>query len=1121
MPGVVMMENGVRASLPTNHDRDHGQFVNGNGNHAPQSAPDRHNGNGVSTGAGAGAGSNNGAISMANRKEHGDAANVAQLQRTGSNPSRMNDLPDEIKHITDGFIPLSVLLSRLAQKTHNQLADEIVALAKMPAPSSAVNGNSSHGPAITDDTSPENLSKKTRILNFIQDKHAEWVKATVIARWSRNASSVSSLIDLHSFIRMEQKRYFDIMAIMADHRWSLAFARLPNPDLRTALHVLSTGTAPWMPDLNYIDPPPLTQKEQLQWIENLNTLLSIRLNLEDYDNIPYHFRDYTIDSGRVTFKVPGEFEVDLTIADEDFEKQFWFIDFRFDFTPAPSELSDSMRMHLEGKVNEMLEKEGLRGCYKFLHELVLTHKITEYLRQAFELNRDRWVDTLKVERLNRALAIQYWVGRYPPEGPKSWIILGVSTGKKADAPEDPKSTSHLTLRWFRDSKEVKDVEVPLDDAVISTEDLLNRVIGRHIGHILGSIYSKLKPNGRFTKREAGLALDVQKDDPAQSSLRVQIGYDHYLTVRVSPITGLFSMKPQSSMSWKGEHRLNWLSKDPIQDGAVCVEGVRCHYVVDEIIRRGKSTGWFVCKAPVRTEAVKEALRSREVGQLVWLRRRGWTDQWYLMVNMSLSGDMWCLTEVYNPPTGDPRFSSFTKLPFSSYMPNLKDKFFSNLTIFTAAIISHITDMRTLHQRRVKHSTYAGINYALPPGLKVPAIFLRLTDILRPPQSNEPGRRIASWAHDYVQIMFRGASGPSTKPQISDRHLMAVEGTGGNASLQKESLHIFLEARIQVSKPSRFGLLKGHVERDVAYSRRLGVFALRLEEKIGGTMLDTLAQRLQAIDKLADCIDAIRQSDRDIQCEEITLTKIVVNYTDRLKSEAGTAAQLHGPRWKATLELGPNGTRLLFDKGNPQLRALDLFRQLVNSDLRCEKLPFFLSSTLPIHRALDSVEDAWAGLETNNQGRVEVFVAHLDWFDIRYYLPPSRNSHVPRRLTLQIRLQKRRDSVEWVMSREEAGAVKKPDDEFKQALEKVWNADNKVWHSLLDAAACKTDHRVGDMIRAVDESVRRLLTRSPTLLKQNHPKGQVPAKNPTQAMYHKAMAAGRVRMQTDQVVVLDD
>ncbi|KAI1376268.1 MED14-domain-containing protein [Hypoxylon crocopeplum] len=1109
MPGVVMMENGVRAPLPTNHDRDHSQFVNGN------ASPERQNG------APPGGGTAN---TMANGNGNGDGANTAQLQRPGPNASRMNDLPDEIQHIAQGFIPLGTLLSRLAQKTHNQLADEIIALAKMPAPASAVNGNSTHVGAMIDDTSSDNLGKKARLLNFVQEKHAEWVKAAVITKWSRNAASVSKLIDLMFLINMQRAKYEEITVEMAKFKGSLTFARLPNPDLHTALHVLSGGNAPWMPDLNYIEPPPMTHKEQLQWYENLNTLLSLRLNLEDYDNIPYHFRNYTISSGRVTFKVTGEFEVDLTIADEDFDKQFWFIDFRFDFTPAPAELSEPLRMFLEGRVNDVLEKDGLSGCYKFLHEFVLTHKITEFVRQAFELSKSRWVDTLKVERLNRAMSIQYWVGRYPPEGPKSWIILGIHSGKRADASEDPTSTSHLTLRWFRDNKEVKDVEIPLNDADISTEDLLNRVIGKHVGYILSSIYSKLKDHGRFIKRESGIALDVQTDDPTQSSLMMQLAHNYYATVGISHRTGLFSIKPQSNVTWKGEQRLNWQSKDPIQDGVACLEGIRCHYVVDEIIRRGKTTGWFASRGPVKMDVVREVIPSRELGQLMWLKRRGWTDGWYLMVNLSLSGDKWCLVEINKKhPSGEARISSYTQLPLSSYAPNVEDKFFSNLTVFTVAMISHITDMRTLHQRRIKHTTYDGINNSLPANMKIPAIFIRLSDILRPRQSHEPHepqRRATSWAFDFVQVMFKGIRKPSTRPGISDSAKGASSGAE-KASLQKESLHTFLDARLKVSDPSRFGLLKGHVERDVAFSRHLGVFALRLEAGVGSTVLDVLAHRLQAIDKLADCIDAIRRSDRDIQCEEITLTKIVVTYTDRLKRSDGTTAQSRSDRWKATLELDPNGINLLLEKGNPQLRALDLFRNLANSDLRCSKLPFFLSSTLPIQRALNSVEDAWEDLAMNNQGRVEVFAAHLDWFNIHYYLPGSnRNPQAQRRLTLQIRLRERDDGVEWHLSREEPGTVKKPDDEFKAALEKVWNAENKVWRSLVDSAASKTDHHVGDLIRAVDEAIRRLAMQSPTVFKQNQPRG--PVQNKAQAMYHKAMATNKARpQQTGHVVILDD
>ncbi|XDG07024.1 hypothetical protein ABKA04_006639 [Annulohypoxylon sp. FPYF3050] len=1107
MPGVVMMENGVRAPLATNHDRDHGQFVNGNGNPAPQS-----NGNF------AGAGSSNGVNNMVNGGKDAEGAAVAQSQ----NASRMNDLPDEIRHITDGYIPLGTILARVAQKTHNRLLEEINALAKMPVSTLAMNGTTGHVGGSADDNSPDNINKKVRLLNFAQDMHAEWVKAAVIARWSRNSFNVSKLVDLANLLLRQRLHYINTINALAFTKVSLAQARLPNPDLRTALHALSTGAAPWMPDLNYLEVPPLSSQDKLQWIENLNTLLSIRLNLEDYDNLPYHFQNYVIGSGRVTFKVPGEFEVDLTIADEDFDKQFWFIDFRFDFTPAPAELSDVLRMHLEGKVNEILEKDGLPGCYKFLHEYVLTQKVTEYHRQAIEMGRGRWVDMLKIERLHRSMSIQYWIGRYQPDGPKSWIILGVHSGKKTNGLQGPESSSHLTLRWFRDNREVKEFDIPLDDANISAEDLLLSVITKHNEFILTSIHSKLKTHGRFTKREAGLVLDIPTSRSMQPTLKMQLSHSHYLTVGINPTSGMFSMKPQSPVTWKGEQRLNYASKNPIEDGPPCLENLRCHHVVEEILRRGRSTGWSACKGPVKPEIVKDVLTGRESGQSLWLKRRGWPDQWHLMVNLSLGGDTWYLMEITTHPNGESRIASHTKLPLSSSAPNLEDKFFTNLTIFTAAMISHQTDLKALHKRRIKQASRSGINYSLPANMKVPSIFVRLSDILRQPQPSEPGKRMARWAHDFVEITFRGVHTLPRRSRISNGEKTDTNESGGSTDQQKELLEVSLDARIKVSNPDRFGLLKGHVERDVAFNKAIGVFALRLETDVGSTILDTLTNRLEAIDKLADCIDAIRRSDRDIQCEEITLNKVVITYADRQKSGGVGAIEPRGDRCKATLELGREKIELRLNRGNPQLRSLDHFRLLVNSNLRCGKLPFYLSSTLPIHRALDSVELAWDDLTMNNRGSVEIFAAHLDWFDIRYYLPgPNRTPQIWRRLTLQVRLQNRREGLEWEISRVEPGKIAKPDDEFKQVLEKVYSSDGRTWRSLGDSAASKTDHRIGELIKAVDEAIRRLAMHSPTVVKQNQPKPQTQPRSQAQALYHKSMATSRARPQAGQVVVLDD
>ncbi|RYO85721.1 hypothetical protein DL762_005080 [Monosporascus cannonballus] len=1108
------MENGLRNGLHTNHDRngdrDHVQLANGSA-------------------GGDGKPVINGDVAM------------NQLQQANSAPgaSRMNDLPDEIQHITQGYIPLSVLISRLAQRTHNALQERITALARIHVPGAApaINGNSAHAGGLPDDVSPENLTKKTQLLNFIQETHARWVKVLVIAAWSRKVEPVSKLVDLMAHINQQRKLYDDGLDYMINLKRDLTFARLPNPDIKTALQILSTGDAPWMPDLGYTEAPPLSPKEQLQWIENLNTQLSLRMNLEEHDKIPYHFQDYSIESGRVTFRVPGEFEVDLTIADEDFEKQFWFVDFRFLFEPAPAELSDMMRMFLDQKVNEVLEKEGLQGCYNFLHEFVLTHKITEYVRQAFELRRGRWVDTLKVERLNRAMAIQYWVDRYPPEAPKSWIILGVHSGKKPGVTVDPSSTSHLTLRWFKDNKEMKNVAIPLDDATVSTERLLKKVVGKHIEYILTTIYSRLKVKGRFVNREASLGLTVSEENPEESALKMQLGYDDYVTVRIAPTTGLFAMAPQTNVTWNGERQLNSQARDPAEEGMRCLEIVRCHYFVDAMNRRGGSLGWTRCKIPVKMEDLKPILNTRETFQTVWFRRRGWTEQWHLMLSLSLSGDRWWLMEVTQEPT---RITSFTQLPLSPGSPNLSDKFFVNLTVFAAAMISHITDLKALHDRKIQYTTGDTPSYSLPPSIRIPSVFVRLSDILQKDQSPGSKKKAMSWAIDFVQIMFDGIQNSSSSSQSGSPETRS----GGAGTEECHRLSTLVDARFKVADPERFSLLKGNVERDVAFNKRLGVFALRLRAEVGHTILDTLAQRLRAIERLVDCIDAIRRSDRDVRCEDITLNRVTFTYSDRPKANDGATMQQDVERWKASLVLRKGEVKLELERGNPHLRIIDLFNRLVNSELRFHKLPFFLSSTLPVIRAFDLIEEAWKDIIMRGAGRVEVFPAHLNWFNIRYTLPgPNRGAE--RRLTLGIKLRFHRGAPMWHIERAQPGVAKHADDVFKKALDRVWNAEGKVWNNLIYSAAVAIDNGIEALLKAVDEAIRPLVTQSPLMTRQAAPRAQQPqpqpqhhqqqqqqqrSQNQNHAPNHKMMAAmaaaSKARQHPQQlgqgqVVILDD
>jgi len=246
MPGVIM-ESVSRNGSHTNHDRDrHPNGVNGEvyavekgqekgkGRMEPMQnmtpiSPTLPNGlNGIM-----------------------DAAQKAILQGgqiSQDSLNRIHDLPPEIEHITMNFEPLSQLLRRTAQITHNNLADTLQELAQMPVPASATNGNSAHTPL--DDNSNENVAKKVKLLEFANGEHSRWVKALVITDWSRRAADVSKLIDLNVHMNKQKWYYDSAVHEMAEVKRGLKYARLPNPDLKTAVEVLTTGKANYMPDVS-------------------------------------------------------------------------------------------------------------------------------------------------------------------------------------------------------------------------------------------------------------------------------------------------------------------------------------------------------------------------------------------------------------------------------------------------------------------------------------------------------------------------------------------------------------------------------------------------------------------------------------------------------------------------------------------------------------------------------------------------------------------------------------------------------------------------------------------------------------------------------------------------------
>ncbi|KFX93018.1 hypothetical protein V490_05036 [Pseudogymnoascus sp. VKM F-3557] len=1088
MPGVIM-ENGYGTGAHTNHDRD-GAPNGTNGAVQASSRPTEKSGQA-------------GQQPSPNQSVQMNGANGAPMTQSTDQPAgsvskdgsnQAKNAPPEIDHITEGFESLPNLLTRLAQVTHNQLSGKLLELAGMNIQQSPDNSNAVSFVSGPDDNSAENIKKKVNLLKFAEGIHSNWTKALVITQWSRISEEVSRVIDLKAHLD-EQKLYYDIAVHeLSEVKRSLVHARLPNPDLRTAVEVLSTGKASWMPDLGYIEPPPLTAKEILQSLQNLNTLLSIRLNLHDYDKIPYHFRNYTIKSGRVTFRVEGEFEVDLTIADEDPEKQFWFIDFRFLFSPSPSALTDQMRFSLESKVNAVLEKDGLEGCYKVLHDLTLTHKISELRRQAYEIGRSRWIDSLMVEPLRRSLSIQYWVDRYGKDGPKSWIIIGVVSGKKKGTYHDEKVTSRIGIRWFRDSKEVKDIEIPLELTTLSVEGLLRSVITMHVSHILESMYKNLRTKPLYENRD--LALSFKKPTAAEKEpeLHVQLTSQYQINVIVEYITGKFAISPSSRLTSQAEFRLNNGTVDPASNGHEYIENLHCVLISEDTVNRAYTVGWAPVRNPRLPQDQLKPFLPRDTLQLSWFKKPGWDPDWYLALSSGMSGERWWLIEITNVPEGPratadsivldgPTVRSHIQLPLKSVSPAPTYAFLSSLHLLSTSMISYYTNMRALHSRRAKFMLRNTSKRTVSSRQGQPALCVMLSTLL--PSKNKSPRTGKPWAKDVLKISFQGIEAlepkETTSPAVGSDQSPSNPPTApsGPVSSQdgEEGAIMIAEGHMETAIPAGL-LVKQQVDKDIAFHPSTSAFAFRLQARVGEPSIAPLIERLQRVERLVDFVQVITAHPDSLHCESVSLSRLIFSY-GCVQSAGPNQSHAESPRYQAIIDFSSQSSQLelQLEAGNPHIRILDHLTKILKSPLGLHGLATILPLTLPVLRALDAAEDSWEDIPSSE---LQILCRAADWYAVRYILTPlgdgdnSKTPPAPKRVVFEIRLHRRGNVPWWCMRRDQKHNPATVDPLDLALREKVWTGGEKgVWMGMQCAAIAQTGGAEA-MVSRVDAAMRDMM-----------------------------------------------
>ena len=945
----------------------------------------------------------------------------------------VGQLPPELEHITIGYTPFSILISRLVQETFVGLTEAIDELSETSVPSGGQHPPSNHPIQHTNlngEVSGGNVRKKLRMLSFTSDRRAQFIKILILLRWARQGEAVSKVIDLNVWTHRRLQEFKDCISWIGELKRILAPLRDPNPDIKTALEVLSLASVSCLPDHGYIPPAPLSPHQLLKTLRKINTLLSIRLNL--YEVIPPALREFEVASGRATFRVPEEFEVELSIAEENPSSQLYFIDFRFIFVPTPPDLPvGRLQDEIEGRANDVLKKEGLSGLFGLLHNLTLTHKLTILRNQANEMARDYYSEQLKVETVHRSFVVQYWLNK---SGGKSWVEIGLRKGKRTSTSYavDSRHTSYIGIRWFRDGKEVLDHQITIRLDNLSFANILKQVTAQHTSYIFEQITVRLGESLLYSDGCLRLRNKASAMEPMDASLFVQLTTSKAIKIIQEPTSGKFSILPASQSSSRAEYELN-RTASPTAEGASCLAQLRSFVSQEEADMGARNIGWEPIRFFNPSQETLQKLFGKGTQYRKFFKRSAWSSNWMLGFTASQEGDFWWIVELTDTKArSDPAFSSITagptlysafKIPLAKTKSRVIDPSYATLAQIedtAACMISHFVDTRALLPVEYPHKVHSARRDR--EDIQKGRILIRMPSKTVPSTVRLSLLSSLPWLEEVVRLDYCGLN-PSRSFAL---HVACVQ-----VQQNITGLHDLLSAIPFISFQP-------------AYEQFPATIKFQFRARVGESVVPNLRGRLKAVELFLDFASALQSY--NLSCSVASLTRLVFKYATSNNSPGAT---IHFP------EDAPKHISL--SKLNPHLRVVDHLTEQIRSN----GLPFvigILRVTLSLLRAFSVIE---AG---QNGAGVDILTRSDQWYQVRYSEPYSKAS-------FDIRLQSRRDDAMWFIPESSVRKPESADEVFEQELKTVMRGKGDGWWGVKGGMIAHVKG-VGNLIVKLNEVFRK-------------------------------------------------
>ncbi|KAK3720644.1 mediator complex subunit [Vermiconidia calcicola] len=971
---------------------------------------------------------------------NGESSDMAVTYPGPDNPPPL----DQSWREGDNNKSLGLLMERVAQQCYFELNGCLTSMSQIPLESQQqqTNGVVSH---TGQDTSEASMKKKRLLMEFANTQRDRFIKTLVLADWCRNEEEKARLVDVKVWQDKQRGAYAQAAQAIANTKLNMIGVKTPNPNIEGAMEVLATGKASWVPHLGYIPPKRLTAKQLLKTLRGMNVTLATRLNL--HEELPAYFQEYSIADGRATFSVQHEFEVDLSVADEDPATPFYFIDIRLAFTPASSIADERMRAFMEGKVNHELATKGLKGCYDFLHNFVLTHKLNILRSQALEMLRGKWFDCIRIENLRRSLVVQYWVGM---PGPKSWIEISVSSGKQKDggrASRKP-ATPRLSVRWFRRGEEVKDEVLGFDWRELDMQRCLELIVARHSAWVMRDLQRRLR--GLAPVDSPFEAKLVRTDDvPDQMALLLSLpSLREPLSIQVEPVTGQYSITPPSAVTFNTERRLN---NDANIDAARWLAILPCAVVQERLRKEAELLDWTPAQNLLRQDNLATIFGERITHFSIFKPSRAWSDTWALAVTFTLGGEKWWVVEL--EAKRNEQTNVMGKVIIAARrisLPNEPKAKVSRPTLLQmerlavaevsmSTLATELRDMRISHSfEKLSAAERKEQNERFSPTHSF-ALFVRFSQLMRSSLQAEGAR--GAWADEVVRLTHHGV----------------VRSSGKNGS-EGASVQYDLRLSLRSGKLKELARHLTHSKgRDLALNPSSGGLALRFHTTFGQPFVRKMQQQLRSVERLDRYVTLLKQ--RRFVATHVGLERLAFTYysSPELSAELLFSNDDDGR---------PMRLRLLPVDKNPHQRIRVMLEKGLKDtdDKGFEALTFILPFTLPVVQTFERLEAKDQAKQT-----ISIHPRSSTWYSVRYRAPLRECVY---QVKAKVRQEGKKRRVEWLVNDVRAAVEGESlPEEMTKALKELWQQSGEGWMGLGSGIVADAQGVTGTLEK-LDELVRR-------------------------------------------------